>query len=65
MGLLRGCELTLEYLAHTAYRFLQMIFALAVCGLYGTDLHNASKAGIPADGRWVRVPPCTYPQDPR
>ncbi|KAF2157145.1 hypothetical protein K461DRAFT_219852 [Myriangium duriaei CBS 260.36] len=34
-------------------RFFQFVFAITVCGLYGTDLHAAHKAGVGMDGRWV------------
>jgi len=53
MGLIRGCEMTLGYIAHTVFRFVQLIFALAVCGLYGADLHTAHKMGQYSDGKWV------------
>lgn len=56
MGFLRGFEMTLNYILHTVFRFIQMIFALAVCGLYGADLHNASKHHVPSDSKWVRLP---------
>lgn len=34
-------------------RFLQLVFALAVAGLYGIDLDNARKMGKYADRNWV------------
>lgn len=34
-------------------RILQFIFAITVCGLYGVDLHAATKAHVGADGKWV------------
>jgi hypothetical protein len=34
-------------------RFLQIVFALTVCGLYGTDLDAARKAHKYADRNWV------------
>ena len=34
-------------------RFLQFVFAITVCGLYGTDLHNARKMEVEADSRWI------------
>ena len=61
MGLLHGFELTLAYLVHTGFRFVQMIFALAVCGLYGADLHDAAKHHVPSDSKWVRVAPLPLP----
>jgi hypothetical protein len=36
-------------------RFLQFVFALTVCGLYGTDLHSANKRDVAADPKWVRL----------
>ncbi|MCJ1354397.1 MAG: hypothetical protein MMC33_004385 [Icmadophila ericetorum] len=35
------------------YRFLQLVLALTVCGLYGVDLNNARKAHVYADSKWV------------
>lgn len=34
-------------------RFFQFVLALTVAGLYGVDLHAASKAHVGADGKWV------------
>lgn len=34
-------------------RFIQFILAITVAGLYGVDLHNGTKAHVPADGKWV------------
>ncbi|KAI9706571.1 MAG: hypothetical protein M1836_003578 [Candelina mexicana] len=34
-------------------RFLQFVFALAVAGLYGTDVNNARKHGVAGDPKWV------------
>ena len=34
-------------------RFLQFIFAITVCGLYGTDIHNAHKAHKYTDSKWA------------
>lgn len=53
MGLVRGCEMTMSYIAHSVFRFIQIVFALAVCGLYGVDLNRANKAGKYSDGKWV------------
>jgi hypothetical protein len=53
MGLLHGCEMTLSYIAHSIFRFIQIIFALAVCGLYGVDLNKADKEHKYTDGKWV------------
>jgi len=52
MGFFRSVELTLAVILHIVYRFIQMIFALAVCGLYGADLHNANKHHVPSDSKW-------------
>ena len=41
------------FIGHTVARFLQFVFALAVLGLYGQDLNNAHKAGVPSDSKWV------------
>ncbi|KAF2454018.1 hypothetical protein BDY21DRAFT_353833 [Lineolata rhizophorae] len=37
----------------TLVRFLQLVLALTVCGLYGTDLNAARKADKYADSKWV------------
>lgn len=34
-------------------RVFQFIFAITVVGLYGTDLHAASRASVAADSKWV------------
>ncbi|KAF2150233.1 hypothetical protein K461DRAFT_217845, partial [Myriangium duriaei CBS 260.36] len=34
-------------------RFLQLLLALVICGVYGLDIHNARKSGYRQDGRWV------------
>lgn len=41
------------FIAHTVLRFLQFVFAIAVLGLYGQDLHSMHKAGVKAESRWV------------
>jgi hypothetical protein len=53
MGLIRGCEMTMAHIALTVFRFIQMIFALTVCGLYGVDLHAAHKEHKYSDAKWV------------
>jgi len=53
MGLLRGCEMTMSYIAHSVFRFIQLVLALAVCGLYGVDLNAANKQHKYSDGKWV------------
>ena len=34
-------------------RFLQFVFAITVCGLYGTDLHAAHKEHKYTDSKWA------------
>jgi len=34
-------------------RFLQFVFAITVCGLYGTDLNNAHKEHRYTDSKWA------------
>lgn len=53
MGVFRGCELTLGYIAHSVYRIIQLALALTVCGLYGVDLHRANREHKYSDGKWV------------
>jgi hypothetical protein len=38
---------------HVLFRFIQMVMALAVVGLYAQDLNRANKAGKYSDGKWV------------
>ncbi len=45
--------MTMSYIAHTVFRFLQLVLALAVCGLYGADLNRANKQHKYSDGKWV------------
>lgn len=45
--------MTLAYIAFTILHFFQFVLALVVCGLYGTDLDRARKAGKYTDGKWV------------
>ncbi|CZS91656.1 uncharacterized protein RAG0_02180 [Rhynchosporium agropyri] len=42
-----------SYIAHSVYRFLQFVFAITVCGLYGVDLNRANQAGKYSDGKWI------------
>jgi hypothetical protein len=58
MGLVRGCEMTLSYIAHTVFRFIQAVLAFVVVGLYGTDINRANKEHKYSDGKWVR---CSSP----
>jgi len=34
-------------------RFLQFVFALTVCGLYGTDLNSDTRAHVAASPKWI------------
>ena len=34
-------------------RFIQFVFAIAVIGLYGTDISNARKGHEHQDSRWI------------
>ncbi|PSS14857.1 hypothetical protein M430DRAFT_35720 [Amorphotheca resinae ATCC 22711] len=43
----------MAHIALTVFRFIQMIFALTVCGLYGVDLHAAHKEHKYSDAKWV------------
>ncbi|KAH8590708.1 hypothetical protein B0O99DRAFT_691266 [Bisporella sp. PMI_857] len=53
MGLKDALQFTLGAIIHSAYRFVQMVLALTVCGLYGVDLTAARKQGKYTDGKWV------------
>ena len=44
------------WVIHAVLRFLQFVFAIAVAGLYGTDISNARKHGEAGDSRWVSGP---------
>jgi hypothetical protein len=55
MGILHGAEMTLSYILHSVFRLIQIIMALAVCGLYGVDLNKADKEHKYSDGKWVRL----------
>ena len=41
------------FVVHTILRFFQFVLALTVIGLYGTDLNEARKRHVYADGKWV------------
>lgn len=43
----------MHYIALSILRFFQFALALAICGLYGVDLHNAATAGKYQDSKWV------------
>ncbi|KAI9684110.1 MAG: hypothetical protein M1829_003380 [Trizodia sp. TS-e1964] len=49
----RGHSGTLFVIVEWALRVLQFVMALAVCGLYGTDLNNAKMNNKYADPKWV------------
>jgi len=53
MGLKDAFEFTIGTIIHSAFRFIQLVLALAVCGLYGVDLSAANKQGKYSDGKWV------------
>ncbi|TVY38431.1 hypothetical protein LOCC1_G006927 [Lachnellula occidentalis] len=53
MGLLGGIKMTFSYIAHSVFRFVQLVLALTVCGLYGVDLQAADKHHKYSDGKWV------------
>ncbi|TVY59723.1 hypothetical protein LSUE1_G010118, partial [Lachnellula suecica] len=53
MGIFKGVEMSLSYIAHSILRFIQLVLALTVCGLYGVDLHAANKEHKYSDGKWV------------
>lgn len=48
--------MVLSYIFFSILHLFQFALALTVCGLYGVDLDRARKAGVYADGKWVRVP---------
>lgn len=41
------------FMLRTLLRSLQLVLALAVAGLYGTDLNRARKENVPGDSKWV------------
>lgn len=62
MGFRPNFEFSITYILHTIYRFLQLVLALTVVGLYGVDLHKANKLGKYSDGKWVcLLPPLPFP----
>ncbi len=48
--------LGMHYIFMSVLRFVQFVLAIAVCGLYGVDLHNAAVQGKYADSKWVCPP---------
>jgi len=53
MGFRDAGGMALSYILSTVIRFVQFVFALAVCGLYGVDLHAANKQNKYSDGKWI------------
>ncbi|KAI3327155.1 hypothetical protein HD806DRAFT_486182 [Xylariaceae sp. AK1471] len=45
--------LALSYVLFAILHFFQFVLAIAVIGLYGTDLDRAHKQGKYTDGKWV------------
>ena len=45
--------MTIGYIAHSVFRFIQLVLALTVCGLYGVDLHKANREHKYSDGKWA------------
>lgn len=45
--------MALSYIGFTVIHFFQFVLAITVCGLYGTDLHNAASQGKYMDSKWV------------
>jgi hypothetical protein len=52
--------MTASYILHSVFRLIQMIMALAVCGLYGVDLNKANREHKYSDGKWVCLPSFSY-----
>jgi hypothetical protein len=50
-----GSRFSLSNIINLTLRFLQLIFALAVVGLYAQDLNKAREEKKYADGKWVSV----------
>ncbi|KAI0506189.1 hypothetical protein F5B22DRAFT_625093 [Xylaria bambusicola] len=48
-----GFTMTSSYVAFAVLHFILFVLALAVIGLYGTDVDRARKHGVDADGKWV------------
>jgi len=48
-----GSRFSITTIINLVLRFLQLIFALAVIGLYAQDLHKAHKEKKYTDGKWV------------
>lgn len=52
-GLRSKVDVGIMGIFHFILRFFQFVLALTVAGLYGVDLHAATKAHAYTDGRWV------------
>jgi len=48
--------MTLSYVLFSILHFVQLVLAIAVIGLYGTDVDRAHKEGKYTDGKWVCGP---------
>lgn len=46
----------LQNILNLVLRVLQIVFALAVVGLYAQDLNKAKKVGKYSDSQWVKIP---------
>lgn len=46
--------LSATYIAFSVLHFICFALALAVCGLYGTDLQRANEFNKFVDSKWVR-----------
>ena len=42
-----------SFIINAVLRFIQFVFAIAVIGLYGTDISNARKGHEHQDSRWI------------
>jgi len=49
---------SIQNILNLVLRFLQIIFALAVVGLYAQDLNKARKVGKYSDSKWVTINHC-------
>lgn len=43
-----------SFIFNLVFRFLQLVFGVAVIGLYAQDLNKAHKEGKYTDSKWVR-----------
>ena len=49
-------NLGLGYMAFTAMHVILFALALAVCGLYGTDVQHINESNEHVPSKWVRLP---------